>query len=91
MKLNKVASTPSLNAYNDGFRRGIDVALENKKLDLKKINPFNLILNRSSWEGFNTGAKDGFLQGIRQREQQRAFTRLKELEKIKRQGKEREF
>ena len=89
MKKNNTSAN-ALNAYNDGFRRGIDIALQDETLNLKKINPYHAIFNRVCWEGFNNGSKDGFMQGIRNRENHRAFARLKELDKIKQQTKEQD-
>jgi hypothetical protein len=74
-------SISALNAYNEGYKRGIDIALANK--ELTKINPYSPLFNRSCWEGFGKGLKDGFLQGVKQREQQQAYQRLKELSALK--------
>jgi hypothetical protein len=74
-------SISALNAYNEGYKRGIDIALANK--ELTKMNPYSLFYNRSCWEGYGKGLKDGFLQGVKQREQQQAYERLKELSALK--------
>ena len=85
-----IKSSPALNAYNEGFRRGMDFALEDKELNIKQLNPYSPFLNRLCWEGFQNGATDGFHQGIRQREQHRAYVRLKELDKIRKHTPEKE-
>ena len=35
------ASSSVLNAYDHGFRTGINIALGGNEMDIKKINPFN--------------------------------------------------
>ena len=77
----KRLSTSALNAYNEGYKRGIDIALSNK--ELTKINPYSPFYNRRCWEGFGKGLKDGFLQGAKQKEQQQAYKRFKELSALK--------
>jgi hypothetical protein len=79
-----------LNAYKDGFVKGIGVGLKNQKLCLKKINPYHLLINHQAWEGFQSGAKDGFKQGIRQLQQHLSYKRLKEIDKLKSKSIEQE-
>jgi hypothetical protein len=76
----KRLSTQVLNAYDEGYKTGIDIALANEKLKIN--NPYNPFCNRGCWEGFSNGIKDGYMQGCKQREQQRAYQRLKELSKL---------
>lgn len=86
----KTNSEKHLNAYQDGYQKGVEVALMDEKLALKKLYPYHLIVNRQSWEGFQSGAKDGFKQGVRQLQQHLSYKRLKELDKLKSKSIEQE-
>ena len=83
-------SEKHLNAYQEGYKKGIEVALQDEKLALKNLNPYHLLINRQSWEGFQSGVKDGFKQGVRQLQQHLSFKRLKELDRAKSQSIENE-
>ncbi len=83
-------SEKHLNAYHEGYKKGISIALKDEKLVLKKLNPYHLIVNRQAWEGFRTGATDGFKQGVRQLQQHLSYKRLKELDKLKSNSVEQE-
>ncbi len=63
-----------------GTKKGIDTALEDKELE--KSNPYNPFYKRELWEAYSKGLKDGFVQGVKQREQQRTYQQLKELSDI---------
>ncbi len=60
------------NVYAVGFRKGMDIAIRGEDLNLKKINPYYSLLNPSAKADFNLGAKTGFQDGVRLREQKRA-------------------
>jgi len=86
-------SMKAMNAYNEGYARGIDISLLGKKLILKDINPYSPFINRKCWEAFNTGAKDAYMFTNKQRENQRVYQRMQELNeknKSKPKGLEKE-
>lgn len=90
MKLN-TTSVPAINAYDKGFKLGISSSLKDEKLDLKQIkNPYHKIFSRVQFDGFVGGIKDGYLQGIKQRENHRAYARLKQLDRTKKNDRELE-
>ena len=73
---------PNLNTYNDGFQKGMTLALQSEKIDMKKHNPFSAMFSHSKWRSYKSGLEAGFVQGVRLREQNHAINRFKELNRI---------
>lgn len=65
------------NIYVEGFRKGVDIALNGKEFNIRKDNPYNSIWKPNSKVDFDLGARDGFKDGVRLREQKRAREILK--------------
>lgn len=67
-----------LNAYDEGVKKGVDLALNSEKLDVKRHNPHNPFFSPKSYHSYSFGLKTGFKMGISQRE----YSRLQQLSRI---------
>ncbi len=69
----------NLNAYDEGVKKGVDLALNSEKLNTKKCNPYNPLFSPKSYSSYSQGLKTGYKMGITQRE----YNRLKQLNRIR--------
>lgn len=79
----KEKNPPNLRAYNEGVKKGVNLALQDKILRPRKENPYNPLLRPGAFTSYSAGLKSGYKLGIFKRENRKI-----QLENIRQNKKE---
>ena len=69
-------------AYNRGFEKGINLALDVKKINFKSLHPLKALVSPAYLTSHIAGIRDGYRQGLWKYEKQRQEKRLRELSRM---------
>ena len=69
-------------AYSEGYKIGINLALEARDISFKSVNPIKALFSPAYMKSHIAGVRDGYRQGLWRYEKEKQAKRLQELSQI---------